>query len=142
MGFDFVLKTRFDVLSFDYNKYIELIYKLYPNKITVISGIQTHTIYFLQILEYGNISDMCRFYTLQPINDRRYAEKFLMETYSNKVNLTRNDISDIFNFSLTACIENNIEFIWHRPPNWKSPLRTIPDMRVINEYCKDTFIWI
>ena len=84
---------------------------------------------------------MCRFYALQPIKDERYPEKFLMENYSNKVNLTKEDIRDIFNFSLSACIENNIEFIWYRPPQWKTPLRTIPDMRIINEYCKDTFIW-
>jgi hypothetical protein len=64
-----------------------------------------------------------------------------MESYTNKINLTRDEIKDIFNFSLDTCIENSIEFIWYRSEGWKSPLRTIPDMRIINEYCKDTFIW-
>jgi hypothetical protein len=140
-GFEYVLRTRFDVVSRDYSKYIDIIKNKYPEKITVISGIQTDTIYFLQIIESGKIDDMCRFYTLQDINDSRYPEKFLIESYTNKINLTRDEIKDIFNFSLDTCIENSIEFIWYRTEGWRTPLRTIPDMKVINEYCRDTFIW-
>jgi hypothetical protein len=139
--FDYVLRSRFDVLSTDYNKYIEIIEKLYPNKITALAGIDSGNIYFVQIMEYGSTNDMCRFYVLQDINDGRYPEGFLTEQYLNKINLTRDDIKSIFNFSLDACIENNIEFIWYRPSHWKTSLRTIPYMRVIKEYCRDPYIW-
>jgi len=131
------------VLTPDYNKYIELIQNFNNDKITVLVGIETDDgIYYLQIMEYGNLKNMCRFYNLQSVHDERYPEKFLMEQYTNKINLTRDEIKEIFNFSLTTCIENNIEFIWHRPPGWKRDDVTIPDMRVINEYCKSEFIWI
>lgn len=140
-GFDVVLKTRFDVLSSDYPRYLDL-QKLDPAKINVISGIHTDILYFLDIMAYGSIENMCKFYTLQEKSDPRCPEVFLMETYSGKQNLTEEDIRSIFTFSLPACRENNIDFIWYRPPWWKTSFRTIPDMRVITEYCTDTFIWV
>ena len=75
-GFEYVLRTRFDVISRDYGKYLDIIQNKYPEKITVISGIQTDTTYFLDIITSGKIDDMCRLYSLQDINDNRYPEKF------------------------------------------------------------------
>lgn len=141
-GFDFVLKTRFDVLSSDYPRYLELLQKGDPEKINVLSGIHTNILFFLEIMAYGTIENMCKFYTLQEKKDPRCPEVFAMETYSGKRNLTEEDIRSIFTFSLQACRENNIDFIWYRPPWWKTSFRTIPDMRVITEYCTDTFIWV
>ena len=141
-GYEYILRTRFDIVSPDYNKYLELIRNVYPEKITVITGIETSRIYFLDVIVSGNINDMCDFFKLQPIHDQRYYEKFLIENYSKKTNLTKEEIRNIFNFSLSDCIVNNIEFIWYRPNSWKSPLITCPDMRVIKEYCKNAFIWI
>ena len=142
-GFDYVLRTRFDVITSDYIKYLEIIKELNADKITVLSGIETgNEIYFLDIITYGNIKNMSRFYMFQSVDDGRYIEKYLLENYSNKLNLTRNNINEILNFSLKACIDNNIEFIWYRPHSWSSPLVTTPRMRVINEYCKQSFIWV
>ena len=149
-GFEFVLRTRFDVLSTDYIKYLELMRGLYTDKITVISGINhgSTLLYFLDIIVFGNINAMCLFYTLQPIEDGRCPEKFLMENYSNKTNLTKDDIMEVFNFSLTSCIDNHMEFIWYRPGNWHEPsdceshIMTDYAMRVINAYCKNALIWI
>lgn len=140
-GYDIILRTRFDVLSYDYKKYLEKTEYLYRDKITVICGIQTSTIYFLDLITIGPIDKMYLMYLLQYKNDNRYPEQFLMETYSNKTNLKKHDILDIFHFSLDICIENNIEFIWYRPDCWKREGITIPDMKVINEYCKSDFIW-
>ena len=141
-GFDYVLRSRFDIISTDYSKYIDLLCDIYPEKITSIAGIETvDGTYFLDLIIFGKVNSMCNFYKLQPLNDGRYVEKFLIENYSSKVNLTKDDIREIFNFSLSECIANNIEFIFFRPPSWKSSIRTIPDMRVIKEYCTDTFIW-
>lgn len=141
-GYEYILRTRFDIVSPDYNKYLNLVSELYPENITVIAGIETSTIYFLDIIVSGKINDMCNFFKLQPINDYRYYEKFFIESYSNKINLTKEEIRNVLNFSLNDCIGNNIEFIWYRPFSWKSPSITYPDMRVIKEYCKSTCIWV
>ena len=45
-------------------------------------------------------------------------------------------------FCLEECKQNDIEFIWHRDKKWKTPKRTIPDMKVIKEYCDDEFIFV
>jgi len=141
-GYEYILRTRFDVVSPDYNKYLNLVSNLYFKNITVIAGIETSTIYFLDIIVSGKINDMLNFFKLQPINDDRYYEKFFIESYSNKINLTKEEIKNVLNFSLNNCIDNNIEFIWYRPISWKSKLITWPDMRVIKEYCKQSFIWL
>ncbi len=139
---EFVLRTRFDILSFDFDRYLEHTYHLYKEKITVLSGIHTNTVYFLQIIETGSIHEMLKLYGLQSIHDKRFPEQFLLENYTNKSCLTRNEIKNVMHFSLDICVKHKIEFIWIRPAQWKSPIRTIPDMKVINEYCRDYFIWI
>lgn len=136
-GYEYVLKTRLDIISEDYEKYLKLIINLYPERITCISGIQTDTIYFLDIIISGRIDNMCKFCALQFNSDDRYPEKFLIENYSNKNNLTRNEIREILNFSLDICIANNIEFIWYRPSGWLST-----KMRVIKDYCTSDFIFV
>jgi hypothetical protein len=141
-GYEYVLRTRIDIVSLDYSKYLNLVCELYPEKITVIAGIETSTTYFLDIIVSGKINEMCNFCALQPINDDRYYEKFLIENYSNKINLTKDEIINIFNFSLNDCIANNIEFMWYRPISWKSYAITYPDMRVIKEYCNSSIIWV
>jgi hypothetical protein len=141
-GYDYILRTRFDIVSPDYNKYLNLVSDLYPENITVIAGIETADIYFLDIIVSGKINDMCNFFKLQPIGDDRYYEKFFIENYTNKINLTKEEIKNVLNFSLNICISNNIEFIWYRP-SWKlTHSITYPDMRVIKEYCKFTCIWV
>lgn len=141
-GYEYVLRTRLDIVSLDYSKYLNLVSELYPEKITVIAGIETSTTYFLDIIVSGKINEMCNFCALQPINDDRYYEKFLIENYSNKINLTKDEIINIFNFSLNDCIVNNIEFMWYRPISWKLYAITYPDMRVIKEYCNSSIIWV
>jgi phenolic acid decarboxylase len=144
-GYEYVLKSRFDIVSCHYNNYIEMLKGVknsYSEKITVIAGIETSTIFFTDTIVAGKIDEMCKMYSLQSLHDGRYPEKFLIENYSNKTNLTRQDIKDIFHFSLNDCILNNFEFIWYRPMSWKSPTITCPDMRIIGEYCKSDFIWV
>ena len=136
---EYVLRTRFDILSYNYSKYLEKTRELYKEKITVISGIESSS--FLQIVECGKVDAMCKFYTLQLNSDKRPPEQFILDNYLNITNYNRENIRQKINFSLNICIQYNIEFIWFRPQHWKTPLRTIPNMRVINEYCKDTFIW-
>jgi len=142
-GYEYILRTRFDIVSPDYNKYLNLVSDLYTENITVIAGIHWSTnVYFLDIIVSGKIGDLLKIFKLQSINDDRYYEKFFIENYSDKTNLTKEEIKNVLNFSLNICIDNNIEFIWYRPISWKSNSITYPDMRVIKEYCKSPFIWI
>ena len=142
---EFVLRTRFDILSFDFDRYLEHTQHLYKEKITVISGIFTNIIYFLDIIVCGSIDKMIKLYGLQPTNDTRQPETFLLENYINKKYLTNLEtaieIKNNLHFSLDICIKHNIEFIWIRPNSWKLHTLNIPFMKVINEYCKDTCMW-
>lgn len=139
---DIILRTRFDIISNDYIKYLEKIDHLYEDKITIICGIQTDTIYFLDLITCGKNHNMNRFYQLQNIYDSNPPEHFLIKNYINKtIDITKDDIRKNFNFSLDICKQYDIEFIWIRSDAWKNNIRTIPYMKVINEYCKDYFIW-
>ena len=136
-NYAFVLRTRFDILSCDFILYLDKTKHLYDNKITVISGIHTSHVYFVQFVECGTIENMCNFYKLQPIDDKRSPEVFLIEEYSNKKELTRDDVQTMFHFSLDICIKNNIEFIWYRP-TWGPH---DPYVKVITSYCLCSFCW-
>lgn len=139
---EFVLRTRFDILSYDYNTYLEKARHLYSDKITVLCGIHTSITYFLDIIVSGRIDEMRQFYTLQITNDTRPPEVFLLETYLNKASPSKEDIRKYLSFSLNICIENGIEFIWIRPYEWAGHSRTIPNMKVIEEYCTESTQWI
>ncbi len=141
LGYTYLLRSRTDIFSHDFLKYLEKTKHLYRNKITAISGIETNIIYFLDIIVCGSIEKLEKFYKLQEKNDTTVLEVFLLENICGKKNLTRNDIKNNVEFTLDICRNNNIEFIWVRPPIWKKPFRSIPHMRVINEYCIDYFIW-
>jgi len=143
--FDYVLRTRFDILTKDYNKYIEFTKPLFQEKLTVLAGISTDTNYFLDIIVGGKLEDMCNFYTLIEKNHPLggFIERILQEKYFNKSNLSKDDIYKLFNFSLDLCLKNGIEFIWYRPSHWYSRLLTsVPDLKVIEQYCRQSFILI
>lgn len=136
---EYVLKTRFDIITSDYNTYLEKTRHLY-NKLTVISGIETDITYFLDIIVSGNIDVMTNFFRNHPIHDKRAYEQFLLENYLNTTP-TKSDITSIMNFTLDICIKNNIEFLWIRGEGWKYAMTTFPYMEVISKYCKNTFIF-
>jgi len=141
LGYKYVLRTRTDVFSTDYKKYLEKTEHLYKEKITAFCGIETDVIYFLQICESGNINDMLKMYTLQTGNDRRFTEKFLLENYCNKTNLTRDDIRKNMHFSIDICRQNNIEFYWYRDKRWHIYNRSNPYMKVVSEYSYEYTMW-
>ena len=142
-GYEYILKSRTDIVSSNFIEYLKIVQQLYTDKITVISGIETiDGIYFLDIIVSGKTDDMENFFTIKYADDNRFIEKFVLESYINKTNLTKVDIRNHIHFSKDLCLKHNIDFIWYRNSSWKNAIRTIPDMKVINEYCKDTFIWI
>ena len=137
----FVLRTRFDITSNDYGKYVELIRDQNIHKITVICGIKTNEVYFLDIIVGGRLSEMTAFYRRQPRSDSAYPEKFLLENYSKKKKIfDENDLREILQFSFELCKNHSIEFTWYR--DWDSTFWTKPHVKVIQEYCgNDSIIW-
>ena len=116
-------------------------FKLSTEKLTIICGIPSDVL-FLQILTVGSINEILNFYNkLQEPTDTRFPEKYLMETYIGKQNLTKEDIKTHFNICLNLCRKYDIEFIWFRPSWWAIGCRTIPMMKVISEYCKESDVY-
>jgi hypothetical protein len=59
-GYSYVLRTRFDILTPDYLRYMDLID---PTRITVIMGIHTNLVYFL------DTSEFCLIIYIKVLND-------------------------------------------------------------------------
>jgi hypothetical protein len=139
LGYDYILRTRFDIVCNDMPKYLELSAPLYREKLTVLCGVGD---YFLDIVVAGRTEDMVNTYKTHRVDDGRTIEKFLMDQYSGRSTHTREEIRTMFHFSLPLCRENGIEFVFFKKPDWIAPNRTIPDMLVISQYCNESHCWI
>lgn len=127
--YKYVIRSRTDIFSENIESFISVTKHLYSNKLTVICGIHTTIIYFLDIIVAGTIDEMISFYKLMDPNDTRCQEIFLIEEYTQKKNLTREDIKSYFNFCLDECVKYNLEFIWFREARYP------PTMKLISDYC-------
>lgn len=141
--FSYVCHTRTDVFLLNHRTFLNATRELYTEKITVICGIDTDIVYHLDIITVGHIYNLLKFYNaLQEPDDERPVELFLLENYNESSNITRDTIKVNMHFCLDICRNNTIEIIWYRDEMWKDPSRTIPNMRVISEYCNDSFIFV
>ena len=118
LGYKYICHTRSDVFPLNYLEFLKKSQQLYTEKLTIICGIPSDVL-FLQILTVGSINEILNFYNkLQEPTDTRFPEKYLMETYIGKQNLTKEDIKTHFNICLNLCRKYDIEFIWFRPSWW------------------------
>lgn len=143
LGYKYVLKSRNDVFSNDFERFLTVTQHLYKEKIMAISGIFTKPAgaYFLDILVCGSVDNMLKMFVVKDPGNKRAFEPYLIETYTNMKKLSKEQLKNHMAFCLEECKRNDIEFIWHRDKKWKTPKRTIPDMKVIKEYCDDEFIF-
>ena len=145
LGYHYILKSRTDIFSKDFTKLLDTTRTLYQDKLMAITGIYTHTCgaYFLDILVCGSIDNMLKMFVIKQPNNKRAFELYLLESYIGKTfsKLKKDEIKQYMTFCLEECKQNNIEFIWHRDKKWKTPKRTIPDMKVIQEYCDDDIMF-
>lgn len=139
LGYDYILRTRFDIVCNNMVNYMKVIEPLYREKITVLCGVGD---YFLDIVTAGRTEDMVKTYKTHRVDDGRTIEKFLIDQYSGKTSLTQAEIRQLFHFSLPLCREHGIEFVFFKKPDWAAPNRTIPDMLVISQYCNEPHCWI
>lgn len=118
-GYKYVFQTRTDIFPSDIQKFLECTKDLYMEKIMVLNGIETTIVYYTDQLFAGSIQELRRLRSpLQQPGDGRCPELFLIETYSNKNTMTRDDIKSTFAFCADRCRQFDIEFIWHR--NWEN----------------------
>jgi len=147
LGFEYAARIRFDVLCSNLPLYLEKTKHLYKEKFLAITGIQPSStdIYFLDIVVVGRTDELSKLYGFQPFEDyytkKIYVELFLLRRYTGKYTLSRQEVKDIFAFSLDICKTYGIDFTWWRPHWWMQEGRTIPDMKVVDQYCRDSFIW-
>jgi hypothetical protein len=145
LGFDVAMRSRFDITSTQYPIYMDLIESLYNEKITLLCGLYVNEPYIFDAIVCGKIDEMLKFYTKQPISDGRCPEFYLLESYSGKVKLSPEDISQILHFSFDICIQNNIEFEWYRLPwwiQWWGLPYSNSKLKIVNEYCKGQYVWV
>jgi len=135
LGYKYVIRLRTDMISDSIVLFIQLLEKEFFPKEKLVSfcGIETQDgVYFYDIMIGGRAEQIFEFFkNEQSIEDTRYIEKFLLESYLDKMNITREDVKGIFNFCFLHCCLLEIEFFLLK---YK--------FNIINEYCTKSFVWI
>ena len=141
LGFTHVCRSRTDIFPLNHEYFLKCTEDLYQEKILAISGVNT---YIMDVFLVGPIEQILKAYSspLQAPGDLRCPEGIILESIFGKPNQSKEEIKEKVNFALTRCQENGLEIVWHRPPRWKNAIRSIPFMKIVNEYCKDDFIWV
>lgn len=138
LGHACILRTRFDILCSNWTQYMRVAKPMYDERLTAICGIGN---YFLDWVVAGRTEDMCRTYTIMHSNPPTHIELFLMDNYVGKRISSQDEIRAALHFTVNLCRQHGIEFTLFRKPDWAAPNRTIPNMRVINEYCTEPHAW-
>lgn len=139
LGHAYILRTRFDIVCNDMPKYLEVTRHLYEEKLTVLCGIHH---YICDMIVSGPTDDMCRTYTWRTNADnKRNIEEYIIDNYVGRRLTHPAEVREAFNFALEECRFHGIEFIFFRPPekgwaNW-GRIRSIPDMRLVSDYCTE-----
>lgn len=145
LGYKYVLKSRTDIFSKDFGNLIDTTRDLYADRLMAITGIYTNTVggYFLDVLVCGTIENMLKMFVVKEPNNKRAFELYLLECYIGKKfsKLKKEEVKHHMAFCLEECKKNDFEFIWYRDRKWKTPKRTIPDMKIIKEYCDDNIMY-
>jgi hypothetical protein len=94
--------------------------------------------WFLDIIMVGPTCEMIKAFShLQLPSDDRFPEQIIMDNLYGGTCNEKDDKRSILNFCLPICKEKGLEIIWYRPLPWKNNVRSIPYMKIVNEYCID-----
>ena len=143
LGYKHVLISRTDIFSNDVERFIKVNQNLYLEKIMVICGIKTKSVgvFFLDIIVAGPIEKILSMFILKKSTDRTPYEIYLLRNYTKKRLVTQDKMHEFFNFALPNCRKHRIELTWYRDAKWKTQKRSIPDMKIIKEYCDDDIMF-
>ena len=135
LGFTHVCRTRTDVFPTNHEYFLHCTHNLYVSKVMAICGIFD---WFLDIIMIGPTSEMIKAFShLQLPNDDRCPEHIIMDNLYDRTCNEKEEKRSILNFCLPICKEKGLEIIWYRPLPWKNSVRSIPYMKIVNEYCID-----
>jgi hypothetical protein len=142
LGYKYICRMRTDVFPTNHLLFLDVTRDLYQDKLTVICGCDLGLgPFYLDIQVSGYLPEMVKMFNkLKSLDDKRPSEIYIIEEYTKKTNLSNADIKLYLNYCLDRCINNNIEMIWFHPNEGVNYQRTVPYMKVINEYCKAFFI--
>lgn len=94
--------------------------------------------YILNYLISGPVTELSIFYgSDKDVNDPRYVQEFTQEIYFNKNDLTFEDTTDKFNYSIQQLKDNSIEITWIRYPISEYP--QYPEIINFFYYIKDNY---
>ena len=94
--------------------------------------------WFLDIIMVGPICEMIKAFSyIQLPGDDSFPEQIIMDNLYGGTFNKKDDMHSILNFCLPICKEKGLEIIWYRPLPWKNSVRSIPYMKIVNEYCID-----
>jgi hypothetical protein len=133
LGIKYTVRSRTDIFPNNYPLFVEKTRHLYKDKITVFNYVNGHICDFVIS---GSTEEMMRFFSKeQAIGDTRYPEKYMIETYSNKVDLNKEDFAQYVNYCLDVCRENGIEHYWLRAVGFpKEIMKNYPFIMIEYEY--------
>ena len=130
-----VIRMRTDIECDNTFHFLNLLNNNFFNEDKLVSfcGIETiqDGVYFFDVMVAGEVNKMLEFFkNEQSIDDNRYIEKYLLEMYLNKTNITRADVKSIFNFCYLACRRLDIHFYFDKY-----------NTEIINNHCNQSFVW-
>jgi hypothetical protein len=135
LGYSHVIRMRTDIHCDKTYLFLNLLINEYFNKdkLVCFSGIETNDgVYFYDVMIGGEVNKVLDFFKNdQSMDDNRYIEKYLLEMYLDKTDITREDVKSIFNFCYLNCRMLDIKFYFFKK-----------NMEIINDYCNRDFIWI
>lgn len=133
LGMKYTVRSRTDIFPNNYPLFLEKTRHLYEDKITVFTYFNEHICDFVIS---GATDEMMRFFSKeQPIGDTRYPEKYIIETYSNRVDLNKDDSAKYVNYCLDICRENGIKHYWLRSAGMpKEYTKNHPFIEIETEY--------
>lgn len=151
-GFKYALRTRTDIITLNYKKYLYHTRDIHKKKMSALFGLgilnQNTGPYFLDVIVGGPIDNLLKLFKMTNktvrtppdrdaiVEDFHYAEGYLLEQWFNYKTPSAQDVKSILEFTYNICIKNNIEFIWKRKERWlpRFVYNNFPYLRIISEY--------
>jgi hypothetical protein len=110
-GYEYLMRSRTDIVSSDFLKYLDKTKHLYKDKLTALAF---NTKYIFEVFICGKIDEMVKFYKVPHETDMRPPEEFLSEEYIGILPVKDEDIRQKITETYNICKENSMQFYWLR----------------------------
>jgi hypothetical protein len=110
-GYEYLMRSRTDIVSSDFLKYLDKTKHLYKDKLTALAF---NTKYIFEVFICGKIDEMVKFYKVPSETDMRTSEEFLSEEYIGVIPVKEEDIRRKITETYNICKDNSMQFYWLR----------------------------